>query len=709
MLSKKSGILIVSLMLSLEIFSQEIIKILPLGNSITYDQRNIDNRSTGDKISYRYKLYNLLTQAGYNFDFIGSYRSGYNYFDDCDNSGFKGIDTKNLSDLVATGTSEFTGKITTGPYLNSYTADIILLEIGTNDMTMSKYSVTEINNLLNAVDLYEQQSGNPVLVIIGTIISIQNYPCGTYAKVNQFNNNLKSMVQNRINNGDKLILVDMECGTGINYYNDMWDELHPNPTGYDKMGQKWFNTIDAINARPVVYDIPNQKVTEGSNFATINLNNYVSDIDDPDASIIWTTATEPQHLTITINSTRIATIVPKDPEWNGSETVTFIARDPGKYIPKLHGSDQDNVTFEVTPVNDPPAIISQLNDVSINENEQYEIVLNDLDISDPDDPAGSHTIIVLPGSNYQYSGTLITPSDNFSGQLIVNIKVSDGEDLSDLFQFVIDVISVNHPPVITSVPITDADDYVKYIYRLTAHDPDNQEVIYAQVKIPGWAEFDAGTGILTGTPKYNDIGDFEVILKASDGEKETFQTFTIHVSDINDKPQFITIPDTVIGVRSQYYYAFEAVDMDEDDILEYSIIEKPAWLTYNGTQNSLTGMPDTSDVGKTRVVLNVTDGKESTEQIYDLNVRLYTGSDNIKAIPMSVYPVPATDYIYISCSAARLIKSDLYDLNGKLIRSEAAVENSGILNIQVSDINHGTYILKVYTDRGDISKTILIE
>ncbi|MBN2612308.1 MAG: hypothetical protein JXB00_12175, partial [Bacteroidales bacterium] len=45
--------------------------------------------------------------------------------------------------------------------------------------------------------------------------------------------------------------------------------------------------ITAINDPPVVADIPNQTVAEGISFASISLDNFVSDPENPDASLSW--------------------------------------------------------------------------------------------------------------------------------------------------------------------------------------------------------------------------------------------------------------------------------------------------------------------------------------------------------------------------------------------------------------------------------------
>ena len=86
-------------------------------------------------------------------------------------------------------------------------------------------------------------------------------------------------------------------------------------------------TVTAVNAGPVVSDIPDQSVAEGAVFATIDLDNYVSDLDDVPADMSWSYSGNSQ-LTVDITA-RVATITIPNPDWNGSETITFTASDPG--------------------------------------------------------------------------------------------------------------------------------------------------------------------------------------------------------------------------------------------------------------------------------------------------------------------------------------------------------------------------------------------
>ena len=107
-------------------------------------------------------------------------------------------------------------------------------------------------------------------------------------------------------------------------------------------------TVTNVNYPPVVTDIPDQTIAEGSTFATITLDDYVSDVDNTDAEMTWTYSGNSQ-LTVSIVD-RIATITIPNADWNGAETITFNATDPGGLW------DDDAAMFTVTAVNDPPVI-----------------------------------------------------------------------------------------------------------------------------------------------------------------------------------------------------------------------------------------------------------------------------------------------------------------------------------------------------------------
>ncbi len=103
------------------------------------------------------------------------------------------------------------------------------------------------------------------------------------------------------------------------------------------------------NTAPVVSDIPNQTINSGQSFATISLDNYVTDAESPDNQIVWTaTSSNPNGLSVNINSSGIATVSYPGGTFEGSATFSFRATDPGSLF------DTDDATFTVAR---PPHIV----------------------------------------------------------------------------------------------------------------------------------------------------------------------------------------------------------------------------------------------------------------------------------------------------------------------------------------------------------------
>ncbi|NIO76185.1 MAG: hypothetical protein GTN69_09980, partial [Armatimonadetes bacterium] len=130
------------------------------------------------------------------------------------------------------------------------------------------------------------------------------------------------------------------------------------------------------NQAPVVSDIPGETITEGETFVTISLDDYVTDVDHADSEMVWTYSGN-TDLAVDITD-RVATISTPGADWNGSETITFRATDPGSLY------DEDAATFTVTAVNDTP-VVSDIPDQTISEGQTFTTINLDDYVSDVDD------------------------------------------------------------------------------------------------------------------------------------------------------------------------------------------------------------------------------------------------------------------------------------------------------------------------------------
>ena len=236
------------------VFSASI-RIMPLGDSITYDN-NVDDeivpRPVGQRTGYRQPLWLKLTQeGGYNVDFVGSVVAGqdavpafYLY-----NEGHPGWRDEDIADNIY-------------GWLHDNPADVILLHIGTNDLNQNPNdtSAADVQAILDEIDRYEDNYGVAITVFLARIINTAAYGCSAGLPTQIFNNNVAAMALGRAN--DKIVMVDLECGAGLDYgvdttapyMHDMYDNLHPNRSGYEKMADVWFEGL--LKILPVAKPVP---------------------------------------------------------------------------------------------------------------------------------------------------------------------------------------------------------------------------------------------------------------------------------------------------------------------------------------------------------------------------------------------------------------------------------------------------------------------
>lgn len=86
-------------------------------------------------------------------------------------------------------------------------------------------------------------------------------------------------------------------------------------------------------------------------------------------------------------------------------------------------------------------------------------------------------------------------------------------------------------PTISGSPPGSVAEGSSYDFRPTASDPDGQSLTFQVQNKPGWAEFDSGTGALTGTPSGSNVGTYSnIVISVSDGQHSvSLPSFSIQV------------------------------------------------------------------------------------------------------------------------------------------------------------------------------------
>ncbi len=205
----------------------------------------------------------------------------------------------------------------------------------------------------------------------------------------------------------------------------------------------WSMTQVSSMQPPVVTDIPNQTISEGFTFATISLDNYVSDLDNIDSEISWTYSGNTE-LTITINASRVATITIPNLDWNGAEIITFRATDPDLQF------SEDVATFTVTAQNDAP-VVTNIPNQTIDEGLTFTTITLDNFVSDIDNNDAEMVWTYSGNTELTVSidasrvATVTIPNLNWNGTETITFRATDPGTLwsEDIATFTVTALNDN--------------------------------------------------------------------------------------------------------------------------------------------------------------------------------------------------------------------------------------------------------------------------
>ena len=272
-------------------------------------------------------------------------------------------------------------------------------------------------------------------------------------------------------------------------------------------------TVTAVNDAPVVSDIPSQTIAEGSTFTTINLDDYVTDIDNTDAQMTWTYSGN-SDLTVSI-VTRVAAISIPSVDWNGAETITFKATDPGGLW------DDDAATFTVTAVNDAP-VVSGIPDQTIAEGSTFTTINLDNYVTDVDNTDAQMTWTYSGNDQLTVSivnriATITIPSVDWYGTETITFNATDPSGLWDDDTAVFTVTSVNDVPEANFTYIPSEPSVGE-----TIHFTDTSTDIDGTIASWLWDFDDGNTSTLQNpTHRYNADDTYSVSLQVTDNDGGT--------------------------------------------------------------------------------------------------------------------------------------------------------------------------------------------
>jgi lysophospholipase L1-like esterase len=193
------------------------VRIMPLGDSIT------DGITVAG--AYRIKLWSDIINNGYSVDFVGSLSNGPASLGDKNHEGHSGWRIDQIDTNI-------------NAWMDTYKPQIVLLHIGTNDIAQN-YNLTNAPNRVGAlIDKICAKLPTGGKLYVAQIIPLSTADWNQ--KVSSFNLQVAGIVQTKANQGKPVYNVDMYSALTTA---DLADGVHPNLTGYNKMGDVWFSAI----------------------------------------------------------------------------------------------------------------------------------------------------------------------------------------------------------------------------------------------------------------------------------------------------------------------------------------------------------------------------------------------------------------------------------------------------------------------------------
>lgn len=200
------------------------VRIMPLGDSIT-----------GSPGCWRGGLWQQVTDAGYDVDFVGSQYAGCAPAGaDLDHEGHGGA---LVTEVVASGQAR--------AWLEQNTPDVVLMHFGTNDV----WSNVPPDRILDAYTsiVTDLRDLNPdATILVAQIIPLEpdaSFGCTDCPRrAMDLNAEIPAWAASLSTDRSPIVVVDQ--WTGFDAATDAYDGVHPNEAGNVKIAARWFEALD---------------------------------------------------------------------------------------------------------------------------------------------------------------------------------------------------------------------------------------------------------------------------------------------------------------------------------------------------------------------------------------------------------------------------------------------------------------------------------
>ncbi len=120
-----------------------------------------------------------------------------------------------------------------GGWVSTYQPQIIMLHIGTNDIYQGRDNASTIGTIGQIIDTIRQHDSNPT-ILLAQIIPLANF----LPQVQDFNSRIPALAQQKTKPQSPVMVIDQWTGFDVNA--DLYDGVHPNQSGEQKMANQWY-------------------------------------------------------------------------------------------------------------------------------------------------------------------------------------------------------------------------------------------------------------------------------------------------------------------------------------------------------------------------------------------------------------------------------------------------------------------------------------
>jgi gliding motility-associated-like protein len=376
---------------------------------------------------------------------------------------------------------------------------------------------------------------------------------------------------------------------------------------------------------------------------------------ESDQNIVYSLSPESvDFANISIDAATGTITISSVPDGFGSQVFTVTANDgQGE-----HHTDTREFTLVVSPVNDAPVFTLYPEEVIVNEDFTIEeTVVPELELPFPwgeEDETVSYSLrnADIDWANISLdpvSGIVtITAVENGNGEQLIELVGTDNGTPSEatyVQTFLLRVIPVNDEPVLAGA-LEDLEIYEdeRWEYSIPEGiftDPDGDESLTfsASMKsgeeLPAWLSFDAASKTFSGTPDGPDVGEYQLLVKATEPDGASIQDdFTLTVIDVNDIPEISAIADVTVDLGDPVEPITFSISDEETAAADLIVTvatdngtllpESAMVLSGEGENRELLITPPFEEWGSAVVTVTVSDGEGEASSEFTFTVNLKT-------------------------------------------------------------------------------------